>query len=1571
MKKLKRKIYLGVVAVAMIAMALPLAGNLAGGRVRAAANNIGAVRPSASTSSGTTVSGPTVPVEAPNQNGPHGVGEAAKASGHTGEGKPLSAEMLKKLGIPVLQRQGGKSVTQQSIEIGKKMASELGRRQNKKGSVTPQSAEPVDAAANAALSTAVITNIGGRSSQFDEVDILADWSGAEQFSANHSGKVDDFSGKPPVTPTGSNEFQLTRTAISEHTIANGFPEDLFYYGDSFGNVYVSTTTSLTQAFPVPNFFPINLPTILNEFGNLDSDDQIVVTGLAVSPVVDLTSFANVSPAFASFANLIGEVLYVAFTDTGTGFNLNPSAPGTGELIRSGLLAFPVADIPSAASVPPGILSATGFPVQVGGAFGVEFSIFDNEAGVAVDDDGSAYVQQVDLVGFTGGNIVKIASTDDPVQVGGNSGWQDRSLATNGIFVFNTLNPVAGTSYFLPPPLHGAATGVASAANGSYGETILTPFTVGGVGGKTVTQINTATNYSGTANLFGNIEALATGPCNNVYAAVAGSSDGVPADAAGPFATGSTALGATPTMVIRFSDVVGSFAPCTVPDNPISGLPIPGAIGVPIADGFADVVPPAGGGAIPAVVPGVNNFIVFVEGDGPDLRVAPGGSSAVNATTGNTLQINDGVGFQVDPSIYNGITVDREGTVYVVSGGTPAGVGDNPSPTFGEILAFPDNCPQDGRADFVDFRTASTLPDPPLAAPNGIEVGDGLSTRADHIFWIAPLDVVNGENDPTAIAGLNIGFELYLNRTRTADNTPELPNGQPQAESGVNGPVIFEQLDPSHQVAGGDDQTFPFTGDDNDGAGNNGNNTIGLTGLLSGGFEFLFANPTGDVFASDPLNGLGHGCGVGTGVWNGTFWNANGNLTFGEGDSSNLATEIAFRSGPPMIAAAWCALDTGSRGTDVGGVPTGFANTFPVQALGFAGINDFEFRNIDVPEAGNETCGSSNTFSTFLFDDGTLADENASQLLDTAEPIGNNSQNFDLMEGPTALRYVKEPTTGVIVGCPPRQDGTGHFAFLYGRMDLLGTPAGPGGDPVIVGFSIGNQNPLNPPALCGIDLGGAAITADTDKFRPCLIGEGTEPEVFELFDTGAGPNTSGSGNPTFATPDFDLRCEGNGAALAAAINTRQTDPNRGRLGFFGTTCEEPPAPTCATVVPTTPVAVPPGDPAVGTAAAATPNGQGQKNASATAGIVNALCAVQVNVVGCGIIPNETTIICQTPEGQTGLAETRNGKTVSSSMVFGCDTTGTGVPDLFFPLSNVTPVSANLIQGTFAVNPTVLSAPTGDATGPTQLPGTGFPLTCCGGVGVLTTTTTFSAGNNNVFNNLPAGGFALSFMCTIDIGPRAPVVISAQGNSALNCSGPDDINIVGSCFVLPNGVQNVTSVFAVDQATGAIIEATSFTVFGPNQLDAEFNFGSVNAGHTFLIFVSGPNGTSRNLSSPSGTCPAGNEQGVIVTVTCAGGTTTTTSDAPTLTSCGNLHKNSAGTWLVTLTGTNIVSGATVSVNGSPAKFKALGGVQTGSAFTEITVKGAAVRKDLPGTVTLQNPPGVNAGTATLQCNLSPKE
>src|SRR5215471_14126495 len=881
MTKMKRKIYLAVLAVAIAAMALPAIGVRVGATSGSspskatAAVPVPAVAAAANPAAGAPAAAPMTGGNSElswQRAGRKGTEQETAPSGMAG--RLSDAVVSKAFGIT---RNPAVDSIEMSKKVGAAVSSQLSRHGHRGGTVAPEAGEPANMAACSAFSAAIITSEGGRDTQFDEVLTLGDWDGLEDFSADHSGKVDDFSLIQTTNPGGTLEFTITREAISEHTLANGFNEDIFYYGDSFGNVYVASTTNINLATPAPTVLTINLPTVLNAFGTLNSDDQVVITGLAVSPVCDLSSFANVNGAFASFNNLVGEILYVTFTDTESGFHLTAN----GTLVRSGLLAFPIADITSAGPAPPGILSVAGFPVQVGGAFGVAFSVFSNIAGCCVDDDGSVYFSQVDLIQRTGGNIVKVNSTDNPV---GNpnatppTGWQDRSLATSGFQTFTTLNPTLGN--------YGTASGPVNQV----------------FGGRLITQLNTFTNYSGTANLFGNIMALACGPCNTVYAAVARSLE--PGDdqftqaTEGFFSTAGTTLGATPTMVIRFADVVGAIAQCTVPQNPVSGAFVQQG-GLPIGDGFADpattgiplAVPPAPAGT-PTLTPGVNNFRVFVLGNGPDIR-GTSGASAIGATTANTLKISDGVGFQVDATIHAGITVDEASTVYVVSGGTPAGIGTNPSPTFGEILAFPDACPADGRADFIDLRSPGALPNPPSDA----NVGDGLSTRTDHIFWQAPIDVVTG-NTPTGIAGLNRGFLLYTNRTRTRDRfadptvgalagatTPQLPNGGTQGDDTTNGPIIFELFDPCHQVAGGDDQVFPFTGDDDDGAG-----SPVVTGPLSGGFEFLFANPLGDVFQ------VGAACGTGNGVWNGFWLNSNGNITFGGGDTVNIANVPLFRAG---------------------------------------------------------------------------------------------------------------------------------------------------------------------------------------------------------------------------------------------------------------------------------------------------------------------------------------------------------------------------------------------------------------------------------------------------------------------------------------------------------------------------------------------------------------------------------------------------------------------------------------------------------------------------------------------------
>ncbi|HKQ08862.1 MAG TPA: hypothetical protein VJ464_27315, partial [Blastocatellia bacterium] len=1119
--KMKRAVMIAVLAVAIAALAVPLIGS------RTQASGGGDAKASAARTTATA----STPMSLATASPSNPVGSEAEQSqaGH------INPEVLKSLGIRRLAK--GADMQAASQKVAKQISpsarvvtpppatgpggsfavnSQLGSAADKGGaSGPPLVGEPLVLNELSALSAALITTIGGRDNQFSEVALIADWDGREDCVADRGAKIDDFSGVEPDI-----DFTLTRAAISEHTIANGHLFNSYYYGDSLGNLWFGFDTVGSPLVDV--VFQANIPAIINGgaagaggfFITPDTrvagdctDDQVTVTGIAVNPVADLGDF---DPALCG---VIGEVIYVSVLDTeGCASN------AANQPIRTRILAF-------------GVFEVGGTEFVLGAVRQVLRSKFSNIAGVAVDDDGSLYYQLVDLIQFTGGAIFKATE----------------------------ISRVSATTVPPPPPpapAPGPNCGTGLRVNRVI-RTIPDPPTLNSWVGSTANPVVTAngvrnTNYGrGSSGTYGNVVSLATGACNVLYAAVARSF--VPGAVSfeqlteGLFPAPSAFTSGTPSMVISFADCSGAFDLC----SGLTGGAVATNVGgtIPAADGFAD---PAVAGQTASA--GVNVFRIFVEGNGPDLRPPAGGTAVVPGTLGSVLQVD----MQIDYTLHSGLAVSEEGTVFVISGGTPAGIGKNPSPMLGEVLCFEDMCPMDRRADFVDLR-GDTLPNPPASGGN---VGDGDSDRFDHIFYQAPLDQVT--LTPAGLAGLARGFLRYTNRLAPLPLGAGISLGVTQPvlgdDNSTQAAIIFEALDPGHQVAGGDDQNVPNRGDDDDGAG-----SPTLTGANAGGFEFLFGGPVGTA-----------NC-----VWNGFFLNSNGNITFGHGDASNDPNVPAFRAGLPRIAPAWTDLNPGANYCS-GQVPcpSTVRNThltsFPVQALGFANVNAFRVRWINVPQFGSEDCtgttvspgNASNTFSVTLYDDGTGPDENACQALDPANPRGFNGPcapstagAFDLQEGPTDLRFTREPNTGVLVGCPPRREGSGNFIFEYCRMDLLGTPD----QPVIAGYSVGGLNPLNPPGLCETNLSEAARAAETTfGVLPgaqtaaiscnCLIGEGTEPSIFELFNEGSGANIGSGGEITFATPDFDLRFEGNDAA--ACTSTRQRDLNRGKVAFYGVGCAPP-------------------------------------------------------------------------------------------------------------------------------------------------------------------------------------------------------------------------------------------------------------------------------------------------------------------------------------------------------------------------------------------------------------------------------
>ena len=1380
--------------------------------------------------------------------------------------RKVSPEFNKRLAM-----KHSREVADKRFESAKFIKTQNRRKRSKTGSdsrIMPRAAgQPDILDSSSALSVAVFTAIGGRDNQVSEVSLLGDWDGREDCTADHGAKVDDFSLIEPDV-----DFTITRTAISEHTVANGFNENVYYYGDSISNFYVGTDKEPgvgTGPFgSVDILVDINIRelvktgvsngvVLLNPLPD-DCADEAAVTGIAVNPVADLADFG--------MCGVIGEVVYVSIVDT-TSCSFNPMLMP----IRTRILAFGFKDM-DVGEEPVG--------VEAVGARQILRNSLSNTAGVAVDDDGSLYFQLSDAVVKSGAAIFK--ATELPRTICGTLGRINRVIPEipNGL-----VSPGAST----------------------FDLATATPIVAGGV---------RLTRYSGTSTFFGNIVALDAASCNVLYAAVARSLVETDPEEVrrtqGRFpAPIDFGPAGTPSMIISFADCSGpmSFDTCSAP-----AASFPGAI--PVADGFADVAPMAPPPIPPPEVrPGVNNFRIFVLGDGPPI-------SGLSPTP---LKLE----MQIDYTEHAGIAVTEEGTVYVISGGTPGAIGQSPSAGLGEILCFEDMCPMDRRADFIDFR-GDKPPDPP---DNGGNIGDGDSDRYDHIFFQSPLDTIT--QTPAGLAGLAVGFLRYTNRRAPNPMGPGVTLGLTagklvQADDDTDGPIIFESFDPGHQVAGGDDANVPNLGDDSDtvvipdARCDDGRPLVGgspeVPGSRNGGFEFLFGGPAPDFTATCP-DPVGEVTGPDTRfcVWNGLFLNSNGNITFGVGDVDSTPTVPEFRSGPPRIAPAWADLDPSGREIS--------PSSFPVQALGFSNINSFRVRWINVPEfieLNNDgvndapLCGSSNTFAVTLYDDGTGSDENTTESFSLVSSIGNNLDDgaalFNRQEGPTDLRFMT--VLGMLVGSPPREEGTGIFCFEYGRMDLLGTPD----RPVIVGYSSGGRSPLNPPGLCESNLGELARIADTGPFRVIdgqissikakFIGECTESEIFEVFNQGMDPSVGSGGEVTLAEPDFDLRCEGNEPSLCKP--EKQVDPNRGRVCFLGLPCEPCCVGVCQAVVP---------------ASFATAPG--------TTGLVNSLCGLNLNVIGQGFCPNEKTTCCPGFITQTGVPLQRPCKTVMTFISILCDTNGDGIQEATISLTNVMPVNSNLITATLPPQP--------------GFPGTAFPPACCGGVGSLIVTTSFSAGDNNIF-----GPFTRTTSCPIDLGTRAPVVFSVTPSTG-NCAIRQDVLITGSCFIIDNAT-NVTSVFAAQRDNpNNVIQARSFAVLSPNVLDAFFDFNPTDAGKTFLIFVSGPNGTSRNLVSlPAGApanCPPGNEQGVQVTLTCDG-SRISPNEPPVVIGC-SLDRDSSGASKLVITGSNFRSGATVKVGGVSPKTVRCKDLQAGTGtFNSLIVKGRFC-KGLPGEIVVTNP------------------
>ena len=239
----KRMIFLAVLVVALVALAMPLVG------LRASAAGSAASSKSATEAKAMAAKASAMGAAAQQIEQREVVGDTRGEETPAGK---ISAATLKALGLT-----RAANLSEASAKISQKL---LGGKKKSGGEVGIESGQPLVFNSRSALSAALITTIGGRDNQFSEVTLIADWDGREDCAADREQKVDDFS-----FVESDIDQALTRTAISEHTVANGFAENVYYYGDTLGNLWVGTDTNpgIGAGSQVDSLRQVNIPALVN------------------------------------------------------------------------------------------------------------------------------------------------------------------------------------------------------------------------------------------------------------------------------------------------------------------------------------------------------------------------------------------------------------------------------------------------------------------------------------------------------------------------------------------------------------------------------------------------------------------------------------------------------------------------------------------------------------------------------------------------------------------------------------------------------------------------------------------------------------------------------------------------------------------------------------------------------------------------------------------------------------------------------------------------------------------------------------------------------------------------------------------------------------------------------------------------------------------------------------------------------------------------------------------------------------------------------------------------------------
>jgi len=846
--------------------------------------------------------------------------------------------------------------------------------------------------------------------------------------------------------------------------------------------------------------------------------------------------------------------------------------------------------------------------------------------------------------------------------------------------------------------------------------------------------------------------------------------------------------------------------------------------------------------------------------------------------------------------YRGLAADLDDNIYVAAGAVPAGQAGDPSPFTGEIYRIPDNnCDRVG--DAIDLNGNSTY---------------GESN--DYLWMDSPL------------------------------NPPELtPNGINSIEFG---PLVSLQR---AAINLGDDDGIAFTFDDLDGPSNH--VAGGITDLVRAGCAVTPQGGVGNVVGFEFLM-----CNT---AFTGFHLGSNGVITLGSpfpAGSDPIITNFSainpvnFLSAPsPVIAPLWTDLTPGGGGQfSIHRVGFAATDAFIVQwhnmpAFGLGGVG------VGLDALGFPTRGNTNSFDVTFYDDqdawdDVVAEEEQGGTNDTTNTDQTVNNDDDGISFPQAVGLRPQDPTRLLNRngdgdltdenlASFAQEGVGRtvpeqgpFKFVYHQIEVVGAgdrnndgdTADVGESPVIVGFTTGFDGVFNtgtiPPGLCETNLSAATPEDDNPFFMNGAIGMGTEPSLYEFFNSGSFGGLNPDGTITAPQIDVDLRQE-----IPADCLTRPElfidDVSVECLLFKGSNI--PVGLFCQDISVT----------AVG------------GNTDPFLGPAN----LQISGF---LFPMPTTgenAICPQFCGQTAPL-CRGGKTVTYDVVFKFDEDGDGVVDatISFAEPDVVVVDENTINLTIDFSQTTL----------------------CGGDVDVCVTATYGFGDDNKYFEIRGGVATVQLQCidAADLGVRAPVVLSIAPD-AVDCDDPDDpdnvedVQIAGLCFL-----GNITSAFLTlnPDGSGTQIPLSNVIHVATNIITATVPLAQLTQRDTpYYVFVVRGDGV-RSTDYP-------NPLGFDVTFVCTMGTPPVV--GPTLTTCRAI-RNSEGKFILQVNGVGFkLNDTIVLLNGTPCrknKYPSRFINPSDGTTTRINCSGG-LKQLLPATVTTRNQSDGLESTNSLQCDL----